>query len=202
MSTFNTFFGNAKFTKPLMRQLMAVLQRDMQASLDFVTGTPGSLPKPLEWNFADYPAEQWPYLHIYPTLIKFARPDTVQSRYAEVSIEIVVGVSNQDLNLLAEQVQDYVRAVDGIIASLGAQVNENFFPSFEDFYTALPVTVPFPQAPSRSVINVATTTPMQRGCVLECIPTGHSYGDMERKDIQNIVMRGKLGLLVRMEESN
>src|ERR1700722_14794539 len=106
-----------------MLQLMAVLQRDLQSSLNFVSGVsssvaPGYLPAPLEWHFARTPEQQWPSLSIYPLGDRFTRPATVQSRYGEVSIEVVVGCSNQDPDLLALQIQDYVRAVDGVIASL------------------------------------------------------------------------------------
>lgn len=205
MGTFKTFYANAYFTKPLIRQILAVLQRDMQNSLNVVSGVnspsaTGYLPAPLEWNLGLYPEQQWPSLHIYPTGVKFSRPNTVQSRYAEVSIEVVVGVSNQDRNLLGEAVQDYVRAVDAIIAGLGAQVNSGYLPNFNDFYTALPITLPFPQKTAQSVVNV-TTTPMQTGSVEACYVVAHAYGDMNSLT-PGFTMRGKCAFKVQMEESN
>lgn len=191
---FASFF-QAKFTKTLLRQLMAIIQRDATAAIDYVTGVPGSLRPWVEYSFSAYTTqvrlektyafEQFPFLMMIPRSVDFFDPESVQSRESTNRIEIMVGVANQDRNLMVEQAEDYVRAVDVIVSSLGAQVNNNSTPNFNDFYTPLPLVVPYPQSPAQSVISdglggPVTTDGMQPGSVKACYPVSHEYGEVYR----------------------
>lgn len=199
MSQFQIFFA-AKFTRPLVRQIMAVIQRDIVNALAAVNDQPGVLLPPARYALSEGNFGQWPIIQVYPGKVQFLHPDTVQSRNSISSIEISVGVSNQDADVLAETTELYIAAVDGIVASLGAQVNNNYFPNFNDFYTPLPMIIPYPQAPDKSAINV-TTTPLAQGSVLSCYPVAHEYTE-QSKLTQGLSMRATLILNVEVEEAN
>lgn len=175
---FSPFF-QATLTGTLVRQLMAILQRDMAAALASVSS---SLSVPLEWNVVDYSPQQWPAILVVPQTVIFSNPAAVQARPQTTIIKLSVALANQDRNLLASQVWDYTLAIDRIVASLGAQVNPANTPNFDDFYAPLPLVVPFPQSPVQSVINV-TTAGMQTGSVLACYPTRLDYGAMDRSAV-------------------
>lgn len=191
---FEKFF-QALLTEPLAKQVMAVIQRDIAASLATVDA---ALPVFAEYGFSYYPPTQWPALLIVPRVDTFTRPDTVQARPQLVNFEATIALSSQDRNLLAQQAWRYVLAVDRIISSLGAQVNVSKTPNFGDFYAPLPLVVPFPQAPSQSVIN-ETTTPMLEGSVLGCWPTRIRYSDMVRPTT-NLEMNAYVDFDLTVEE--
>lgn len=165
---FNTAFS-AKFTKPLIRQLIAVVQRDIQGALDYISGATGVYQPFLQYELAINQIIQ------PPTLILAPRNDNILNDAAQQALEQVVTVqaevwlSNQDPNVLAEQIQDYVSALALIFNNLGASVN-GAGGSECDFYTALPINV-------RGVIDpatnqqITTTTPLALGQVLHCYVT-------------------------------
>jgi hypothetical protein len=191
---FENFF-QAGLTEALAKQILAVIQRDIAASLATVDAT---LPVFSEYNFCFFPPTQWPALLLTPRLDTFTHPDSVQSRPQLVNFEATIALSNQDRNLLAQQAWRYVLAVDRIISSLGAQVNASKTPNFGDFYTPLTLAVPFPQSLSQSVIN-ETTTPMQDGCVLGCWPVRIRYSDM-LKTATSLEMTASLDFDITVDE--
>src|SRR5690349_17510541 len=106
----------ARFTKDLVRQLVAMVQRDQRAALDFVGGA-GELAGFASYLIADTPLQQFPSLLITPMDEVFDR-DAVGSLHSTAKILVGVAVTHQDRAVLAELVQDYVRAVDAIFNSL------------------------------------------------------------------------------------
>ena len=170
---FGSFF-QAQLVQPLVFQLMGVLQRDFTSSLATVNA---ALPGIQEWDIGFFPVQNWPALMLAVRDEKFTRPADVQARAQEVSLEITIALSNQDRNVLSLQAYQYILAVDKIISSLGAQVNASITPNFGDFYTPLPLVIPFPQRVAQSPINL-TTTGMQTGSVLGCWPTSINYSDL------------------------
>lgn len=189
-------FFSSKLTEPLAKQVLAIIQRDIAASLATVDAT---LPVFAEYGFSFYPPTQWPALLLVPRLVTFTHPDTVQARPQLVNFEATIALASQYRNLLAQQAWRYVLALDQIISSLGAQVNPAISPSFADFYTPLPLVVPFPQSPSQSIINLTATTPMQAGSVLGCWPTRTRYSDLQRPST-NLEMIAQMEFDVVVEE--
>src|SRR5579859_7731900 len=172
---FKSFFS-AQLTEPLVLQLMAIIQRDIAASLATVDVNPTlGLPTFLEYNVTVYEPAQWPTLMVAAKTDTFIRPDTVNGRAQRFNIDMTVADANQDRNLVAMRIWRYILAIDRIVASLGAEVNANNTPNFSDFYTPLPVKISFPQSPLQSAINIATTNGMAAGTVLACYPTSISY---------------------------
>lgn len=198
---FSSFF-NSRLTEPLMLQLAAILQRDIDSSLTEVATlyNEPKLPNFVEWNLAFYEPTQWPAILIVPKTTQFVRPQEVQARPQAVSIELTVADSNQDRNLLAQHVWRYILAIDKIVASLGAQVNVSNTPNFNDFYTPLPVYIPFPQDINRSVIKPIATLGMQTGSVLACYPTGLSYSQTVAR-ANSLALSATLSLRIDVEET-
>ena len=200
MATFNPFFA-AQFEQPVAYQLMGVIQRDQRAALDYVGGT-NVLPSFLEYNFAYYPPTQWPAVLLAVQDNTFTNPSVVQAREQRLNIEITVAVSNADRNQLVLQAWQYLRAIDLIVASLGAQVNPDYLPNFNDFYNgngALPLVVPFPSASGQSVINT-TTAGVQAGSVRACYPTNHRFSEIARPQ-ESWEMTASLNLRVELTET-
>src|SRR5947208_2477727 len=50
----------AGFSKPLIRQMVGILNRDMRAALDNVSGAPGTLGSFAEWDLATVATENFP----------------------------------------------------------------------------------------------------------------------------------------------
>jgi len=107
---------DAGFTKNLIRQLFAVVQRDMRDALDFVAG-PNVLTTFQNYQLSATPANQFPSLLMAPIRSKFVQ-EAVGSLQYQTQIIAALAVAHQDPDVLAEQLQDYIRALDAVFNTL------------------------------------------------------------------------------------
>jgi|SRR5690242_20444659 len=189
----------AKFTKPLVRQLVAVVQRDIQGSLDLVSGKAGAYASFNQYELSINPVIQPPMLVVAPRNDNFLNEATQQGFEEEITIQAEVWLANQDRNVLAEQIQDYVAALTFIFTNLGTSVSGNSG-TICDFYNALPISVRGMIDPATGA-QVTTTTPLPFGAVTHCYVTQQGYTDMLRAETNNYLMSGGLILSVGMIES-
>jgi hypothetical protein len=173
---------NARFTKDLVRQLVAIAQRDQRAALDFVGDVAGELAGFQSYLIADTPLQQFPSLLITPMDTAFDR-DAAGSLHSVSKILVGVAVSHQDRARLAELLQDYVRAVDAIFNSL----------DLADLYQAWPLALPH-------LGDGATTTPLDAGTVKDLFIESHSYDEI-RKRGASFSMAAVLTLIIDREET-
>lgn len=197
---FNSAF-NAKFTKPLIRQLVAVVQRDIQGALDFVSGAVGAYTPFIQYELSINPVIQPPMLVVAPRNDNILNQDTQQALEQAVTVQAEVWLSNQEPNVLAEQIQDYVAAVALIFDNLGASVSGDYNTGgiLCDFYNPLPINVRGMIDPGTGQ-KVTTTTPLTFGQVTYCYVTELGYTEMVAHKTGAYVMSGGLMLSIGMIE--
>jgi len=128
----------AGFSKPLVNQLIAVLQRDQQAALDIVNAgrPPGRELKPFAAFHKEVGTVQnWPAVVLVAQEIAFDSASDADLRTQTLRFICALAITGTDPEWLAEDAMDYLRAVDMVLTSL----------PLADFYTPLMIdhrTVP------------------------------------------------------------
>jgi hypothetical protein len=128
----------AQFAKPLVNQLIAILQRDQQAALDILNAArpPGRELKPFASFYKEAGTVQnWPALVLVAQEIAFDANSDADLRTQSVRFICAMAITGTDPEWLAEDALDYLRAVDIVLTSA----------PLADFYTPLAIdhrTVP------------------------------------------------------------
>ncbi len=128
----------ATFAKPLVNQILAILQRDQQAALDILNaGRPAGrelLPFAAFYKEAGT-VQNWPAIVLVPQEVSFDANSDADLRTQSVRFICAMAIAGTDPEFLAEDAMDYLRAVDIVLTSA----------PLADFYTALAIdhrTVP------------------------------------------------------------
>lgn len=160
----------AEFTKPLIRQLLAFIQRDQRAALDWVAGQ-NVLTSIADYQTAPRATPQFPYVLLYADELVFD-PSAVGSRAYACRLICEVAAAHQNFQQLAEIVQDYARAIDAILMTL----------PLPDFYQSWPLTLPIfgSTSPSTPDTPSGDTTPLLVGSVKELFVVRHKLGRVGR----------------------
>jgi len=128
----------ATFAKPLVNQLIAILQRDQQAALDIVNATrpPGRELKPfVAFHKEVGTVQNWPALVLVAQENAFDSESDADLRTQTLRFIAAMAITGTDPEWLAEDAMDYLRAVDTVLTSA----------PLADFYTPLTIdhrTVP------------------------------------------------------------
>ena len=120
-----TSYYNAGLSKQVVRQLLAVINRDTQAALDFVSGVPGSYAPFVEYDLALLPVQQFPAILLTPDTVAFEEEATL-TLHQTMRLSCVIALTHQDRNTLAEIAQDYVRAVRAVLDTLWESITGRF----------------------------------------------------------------------------
>ncbi len=129
---------NAAFVKPLVTQLLAILQRDQQAALDIINAArpPGRDLKPFAaFHKEAAPIQNWPALVLVAQDTAFDAASDPDLRTQSIRFFCAMAITGTDPEWLAEDAMDYLRAVDIVLTSA----------PLADFYVSLPIdhrTVP------------------------------------------------------------
>jgi hypothetical protein len=108
----------AGFAKPLIRQLVAFVQRDQRAALDWVgTGYEKPLADIVSYQLSPMAIPQFPGILIAPGPTVFDRDSTGSLKYT-TSVYCVIALTHQSQDTLSELLQDYVRALDALFNTL------------------------------------------------------------------------------------
>ncbi len=122
----------AQFAKPLVNQLIAILQRDQQAALDIVNAgrPPGRQLKPFTAFYKEVGTVQnWPALVLVAQEISFDADSDADLRTETLRFISAMAITGTDPEWLAEDAMDYLRAVDIVLTSA----------PLADFYTPLSI---------------------------------------------------------------
>ncbi len=128
----------AQFAKPLVNQLLAIIQRDQQAALDVVNAgrPPGRDLKPFAaFHKEAAPIQNWPALVLVAQEDAFDANADADLRTQTLRFFCAAAVSGTDPEWLAEDAMDYLRVLDMVLTSA----------PLGDFYEPLPLnhrTVP------------------------------------------------------------
>jgi hypothetical protein len=181
----------AGFTKALIRQVIAIIQRDMQVALNGVTGVtfpaPGGLGTFTEYDRTIVLPENIPQL-----IVLWERNNIhgEQTEAQEITLQLLIAIGNQDVNVLAEQLEDYIRALSYVLDNAGMNVAADQ----SDFYQVLSCTLPWVQA------TPFNTTPLAVGSLIEFRVVGHEPGDTLKKKTGDFLQSAALSVKVVLEE--
>lgn len=183
-STTYTAYG-ATLTKPLVRQLLALIQRDERAALDFVGGA-NVLPDFASYQLAPLTIPQFPSVLVVPTDVEFDRDSSGGALRYVARLEVEIAVLNQDPQMLAELAQDYLAAMTALLTSL----------PLSDFYADHDLRLPILGAAP------AVAAALAIGSVKDLWIARHEISEIRKKrDGSGFAMAAGLEVLVDREES-
>jgi hypothetical protein len=182
-----TSYYNAGLSKQVVRQLLAVINRDIQAALDFVSGVPGSYAPFAEYDLALLPVQQFPAILLTPDTVTFDEGANFTLRQT-MRLSCVIALTHQDRNTLAEITQDYVRAVRAVLDTLWESSPSDFL------LTNLPLpSPPFP--------NGALSPGLASGKLMNIFADRHTFEEIRRGAQSGFVMAASMSVIVEIEET-
>lgn len=176
-------YFSAQFTKPLIRQLVSILYRDMPHALATMSANYATFQ---EWDLAEQPVQN------FPALLIIAREDEFNeqqpwTRSQTIQIALGIAVTHQDPNAIAEILQDYVRAVDQVLTTAWQSTSSDF--QLND----LPLPPPF---------AAATLSPgLSAGAVKEIHIVAHAYDELCQRPQGLFAKAATINLKVMMQET-
>jgi len=182
-----TSYYNAGLSKQVVRQLLGIIKRDIQAALDFVSSVPGSYAPFAEYDLALLPVQQFPALLLTPDTV--AVDETANfTLHQTMRLTCVVTVTHQERNALAELIQDYVRAVRAVIDSLWELTPGDFL------LANLPLPCPpFPRG--------ALSPGLANGKLTRLFAESHTFQEIRQAAQSGFVMAATMSILAEIEEN-
>lgn len=177
----------AQFSKPLVRQICGIIKRDIRAALDYVAGT-NVLPMFVSYHISKAEIVQFPGILVAAHDVVFDPEAEGTVHSAPIRLAIAVACAHQDRDVLAERVQDYVRAVDEILRSAWELTPADFLATD----LALPHIPPF--APP--YLSPGLTL----GTLKDLWIAGHDLTEVLRAGTEGFKMGGTLTVIAEMEE--
>jgi hypothetical protein len=183
---------NAQFAKPLVNQLIAIIQRDQAAALTVINAaraTDGNQPLVPIAEIHKGPGSRtgWPWLYMDIGPTNFNLGDDRATRHQELRIHLALDTGQYDQEMAQEDAQDYARLLDMIISSAGP------WPSLGDWTTSLPI--------QHETVPSGTTAPNAVGTVNEVFIESHVPGQVAVPGLDVPVMRITLTVLFELEET-
>jgi hypothetical protein len=183
---------NAQFAKPLVNQLIAIIQRDQSSALaviNAVRATDGNPPLvPIaEFHKGPGPRTGWPWLLLEIAGTNFERDEDKTTRHHQVRINLALDTGQYDQEMAQEDAQDYVRLLDMIMSSAGP------WPSLNDWTASLPI--------QHETVPSGMTAPNAAGTVNDVFIESHVPGQVSLPGIDGPVMRITLAVLFELEET-
>jgi hypothetical protein len=179
-------YYNAGLSKQIVQQLLAIISRDIQAALDFVSGVPGSYAPFAEYDLALLPVEQYPAILLTPDKVSFDE-EADYTLHQTMRLTCVIAVTHQDRNTLAEMTQDYVRAVRAVLDTLWESTPGDFL------LTNLPLpSPPFPDG--------ALSPGLASGKLMKIFADGHTFEEIRRTPQSGFSMAASMSVVVEIEE--
>jgi len=183
---------NAQFAKPLVNQLIAIIQRDQASALTVINAaraTDGNQPLVPITEFHKGPGARtgWPWLSLEIGPTNFDRGDDRTTRHHEVRVNLALDTGQYDQEMAQEDAQDYGRLLDMIIASAGP------WPSFGDWTTSLPI--------QHETVPSGMTVPNAAGTVNDVFVESHVPGQVSVPGTDVPIMRITLAVIFELEET-
>ncbi|MFZ0961657.1 MAG: hypothetical protein WAO35_12190 [Terriglobia bacterium] len=182
----------AQFAKPLVNQLIAIIQRDQTAALSVINAAravDGNQPlSPIaEFHKGPGPRTGWPWLSLDIGPTNFERGDDKATRHHQVRVSLALDSGQYDQEMAQEDAQDYGRLLDMIITSAGP------WPALSDWTTALPI--------QHETVPSGTTVPNAVGTVNDVFVESHVPAQVTAPGIDVPIMRITLAVLFELEET-
>jgi len=170
---------NATFAKPLLNQLIALIERDQQAAIDLVNP---SLAPITEFHKGPGVRTAFPWLSLSADSMKFdALASDARKSLARVTLTLDIGQFDQDI--AQDNGQDYVRVLDMVITTA----------PLCDYTAPLPIT--------HQTVPGGTTTPSAPDSVKEVFVESHDYSLVTLNEVEIPVLRATLQVLFYLEET-
>jgi hypothetical protein len=181
----------AQFAKPLVNQLIAIIQRDQTSALTVINAARGvdgnqALSPIAEFHKGPGSRTGWPWLSLEIGATNFERGDDKTTRHHEVRINLALDTGQYDQEMAQEDAMDYACLLDMIINSAGP------WPSLDDWTTSLPI--------QHETVPSSTTVPNASGTVTDVFVESHVLGQVAVPGIDVPVMRVTLAVLFELEE--
>ncbi|HKS97516.1 MAG TPA: hypothetical protein VJV74_15485 [Terriglobia bacterium] len=173
---------NSVFGKPLLNQLIAIIQRDQAAALAIVNP---ALAPITEFHKGPGARTAFPWLLLTANSTQF-EAQAAGTRHSTARVALTLDVGQFDQEMAQDNAQDYVRLLDMIITSAGPP------PSFVDFTTPLPIT--------HETVPGGITSPSALGSVQDVFVASHTYNVATLAEIQSPVLRVTIEVLFELEE--
>jgi hypothetical protein len=141
---------NATFAKPLLNQIIALVQRDQAAAISIVN--PAITDQIVQFHKGFAPRIQLPHFTVQARESQFHVEEQLARRSTNV-VQVTIDVGSYDQELAQELAWDWGRIIDMILTSAAP----------EDWWTPLSIT--FFDQPSP-----ASTSPPAQGALLQVIP--------------------------------
>lgn len=170
---------NAAFSKPLVNQAMAIIQRDQNAAISLVN----PLLAPIN-EFHKGPASRtaFPWLTLSPGQTEFD-PASPETRSWSTALTLLLETSQYDPEMAQDNAQDYARVLDIVLTTA----------SCADWTTALPVV--------HETIPSGITAPPAAGSVKNVFVKSHRYGQVTHAGIEIPVMLAELTVILSSQET-
>jgi hypothetical protein len=172
-------YPNSLFTKPLLNQLIAIIQRDQQAALQVVNG---SLVPITEFHKGPGARTAFPWLTLAADSVAFDR-QAGGTRCSQARVTLTLEVGQFDQEMAEDNAQDYARTLDMVVTSA----------SLSDFSTALPIV--------HETVPAGVTTPSAPGAVQDVFVESHHYGQVTLPGIEVPVLRVTVAVRFDLEET-
>lgn len=170
---------NATFSKPLLNQLIALIQRDQLAALQIVNP---SLSPISEFHKGPGMRTAFPWLALAVDSTKFDL-QCMGTRRSTTRVVLALDAGQLDQEMTQDYGQDYAHTLDMVITTA----------SLVDFTSPLPIV--------HETVPSGVTTPSELGSVKDVLVVSHSYGLVTLKEVQMPVLRVTLDLQFELEET-
>jgi len=183
---------NAQFAKPLVNQLIAIIQRDQTSALSVINAAravDGNQPLSAitEFHKGPGPRTGWPWLYLEIGPTHFERGDDKTTRHHEVRINLALDTGQYDQEMAQEDAQDYARLLDMIITSAGP------WPALGDWTNPLPI--------QHETVPSGTTVPNAAGTVSDVFVEAHVPAQASVPGVDGPIMRVTLSVLFELDET-
>jgi hypothetical protein len=182
-----TSYYNAGLSKQVVRQLLAVIKRDIQAALDFVSGVPGSYQPFVEYDLALLPVQHFPAILLTPDTVTFDE-EASGTLHQTMRLTCVIALTHQNRNALAEMAQDYVRAVRAVLDTLWESAPGDFLLN----------NLPLPSPPFPSG---ALSPGLPSGKLMKLFADAHTFEEISRSPQSGFAMAASMSVMVEIEET-
>jgi len=171
---------SALFTKPLVNQAIAIIQRDQASAIAIVNS---NLSPIIEFHKGPGLRTAFPWLTLTASGTEFGEDEHPFTRSQEARVTLALDVGQFDQEMAQDNAQDYARVLDIIITTA----------TTVDWVTSLPIV--HETAPG------GMTTPGAAGSVKEVFVQSHRYSLARTQEIQAPILQVTLALKIRLEET-
>ncbi len=170
---------NARFSKPLLNQVIALVQRDQPAAMALINA---ELAPINEFHKGPGARVALPWLTVSADKTEFD-PQSPWTRSWRSTLTLALDVGQFDQEMAQDTAQDYARMLDLILTTASAA----------DWVTPLPI--------SHETVTGGWTAPSAVGSVKEVFVEAHHYGVVTQTSVQAPILRVTLSVQFQLQET-